>query len=319
MELISSIDSISRMIYINGDLFIPLTCGQVQAIDVNKMEAIWQTAAISGVQSITTLSYSNGYLYGTYSDVLDSGVLYKIDIEDTMPNVSNEEKDFEWKIENDSAYYWAGQFVYKNIIIIGDDSGTIRTFDTDGNELDKYTLESKEKIRSTMVEYEGNVYFTDSAGNFYKTSISNDGKIDIIQFVSIGSKSVSTPAIYNDRAYVGAYNAESRKGEICVIDINNMELIYSAEVDGEVMSAPLISTVYGTSENDFEVYVYFTANNKTSEVYMLRDSKNTKSAESETIFTPEESEQNYCISSIISDENGKLYYTNDSGNLFCVD
>ena len=40
--------------------------------------------------------------------------------------------------------------------------------------------------------------------------------------------------------------------------------------------------------------------------------------DADVIFTPDEDSQNYCMASIICDENGTLYYTNDSGKLFSL-
>ena len=89
------------------------------------------------------------------------------------------------------------------------------------------------------------------------------------------------------------------------------------ELGFESKSTPLVST------RDGETYVYFTLNgakgnwpNYTSGggVYMYR----LGDAEATEVFVPGSGYANYCMASVVCDEFGNLYYTNDSGHLFCV-
>ena len=38
----------------------------------------------------------------------------------------------------------------------------------------------------------------------------------------------------------------------------------------------------------------------------------------QTVYEPEKENQNYCMSSVMADSEGSLYYTNDSGKLFKI-
>ena len=89
------------------------------------------------------------------------------------------------------------------------------------------------------------------------------------------------------------------------------------ELGFESKSTPLVSM------HDGETYVYFTLNgakgnwpNYTSGggVYMYR----LGDAEATEVFAPGSGYANYCMASVMCDEFGNLYYTNDSGHLFCV-
>lgn len=89
------------------------------------------------------------------------------------------------------------------------------------------------------------------------------------------------------------------------------------ELGFESKSTPLVST------HDGETYVYFTLNgakgnwpNYTSGggVYMYK----LGDAEATEVFVPGSGYANYCMASVVCDEFGNLYYTNDSGHLFCV-
>ena len=88
------------------------------------------------------------------------------------------------------------------------------------------------------------------------------------------------------------------------------------KIPDEVKSSPLVS-VQGA-----ETYVYFTVNwaegypSYTSGgnmyVYRLGDDEATM------MFQPAPEQAQYCMASVICDEEGNLYYTNDSGHLFKI-
>ncbi|HAY73198.1 MAG TPA: hypothetical protein DCY31_04990 [Ruminococcaceae bacterium] len=64
--------------------------------------------------------------------------------------------------------------------------------------------------------------------------------------------------------------------------------------------------------------IYITYNNNPGGITMFTDSANQTKAESQELFTPADGQRNYCISSIVCDENGTLFYKNDSGYIFAV-
>ena len=112
------------------------------------------------------------------------------------------------------------------------------------------------------------------------------------------------------------------KGLLSIIDLSDMSVKQIAKANGEELgfeskSTPLVSM------HDGETYVYFTLNgakgnwpNYTSGggVYMYR----LGDAEATEVFAPGSGYANYCMASVMCDEFGNLYYTNDSGHLFCV-
>ena len=76
----------------------------------------------------------------------------------------------------------------------------------------------------------------------------------------------------------------------------------------DVKSCPLVSTQGGTTR------VYFTCNNTPGGMFAWVEGRDT----AHTLFSPEPgSEQaNWCMSNVVSGEDGSLYYVNDSGYLF---
>ena len=117
-------------------------------------------------------------------------------------------------------------------------------------------------------------------------------------------------------------NNWTAKGLLSIIDLSDMSVKQITKANGEELgfeskSTPLVST------HDGETYVYFTLNgakgnwpNYTSGggVYMYK----LGDAEATEVFVPGSGYANYCMASVVCDEFGNLYYTNDSGHLFCV-
>ena len=51
---------------------------------------------------------------------------------------------------------------------------------------------------------------------------------------------------------------------------------------------------------------------------MFTDSVGQVKAEKQELYTPAGDKSNYCISSIVADESGTLFYKNDSGYIFAL-
>ena len=109
-------------------------------------------------------------------------------------------------------------------------------------------------------------------------------------------------------------------GMLSVVDLSSMTVVSSitkadgSDIRGEIKSAPLVSV------RDDEAYVYFTSNKVSNSfdagggvyVYRLGD------AQAKVLFQPKPDMVQYCMASVICDEEGNLYYTNDSGHLFKI-
>ena len=62
--------------------------------------------------------------------------------------------------------------------------------------------------------------------------------------------------------------------------------------------------------------VYFSMNALPGGLYAFKDTEGKTSASLHTLYIPQAKQ--YCLSSITADDKGRLYYSNDSGTLFCV-
>ena len=130
--------------------------------------------------------------------------------------------------------------------------------------------------------------------------------------------STSTPVVYNGRIYIGVTSGSNFSGtySISVIDAATMTEIYKAPLKGYPQCSVLLSTAY--EKEDGSVYLYATYNNNPGGITLIRDKKGQTTPDVEEIFTPEKARQQYCITSIICDENGTLYYKNDSACVMAV-
>lgn len=306
-DIENSVDYISRMIFVNDKIIVPITNGQVQAIDANTLETVWLTDALEPIsemshQSQTTLSYDNGKIYfGTAcADWTTSyaGVFGCIDEKtgETLWTFTNE----------DAGYYWSGSTHLGGKAYIAGDDGILRSFDGESGDV-LLEIDLGAPVRSTVIKSGECIYVTTTDGTLHKLDMSSGQTPTKTQTVKFADSSTSTPAVYDGKIYVGAGYADY-SGGLCVIDDASMKVVYSVSTPAPVQASPLISTGYS------DEFVYFTCNTIPGEIYLYDEAK----GDAEIIFTPEDEDKNYCMSSVIADKNGTLYYTNDSGNLFAV-
>lgn len=188
-------------------------------------------------------------------------------------------------------------------------------------------------VRSSICYADGAYYATSKGGDFIRITLSADkrsiAKVDILALengVGGTAMSTSTPVVYNGRAYVGVSGSaqfDAYSGHnITVIDLSGaMSIAYRVETKGYPQTSGLLSTAYAENGNDY-VYVYFFDNYTPGTMRMLRDTKGQKTADLITveerkdtayaIFTPSGAQAQYAICSPIVDENGTLYFKNDS-------
>lgn len=322
VELGAKMDSTCRPVYADGIIVIPLTGGYLQTVSAKTLETLWVVPASSRGQSLCTLTVRDGHVYVSTFDafgdgeVTASGAVKRYDLR-TGALVSSIRND-------DAGYYWAGGINVGDYFVIGDDAGVVHVFTADLSREVSSADVSDCFIRTTLVESDGFIYaVTRDDGVLHKLSINDDGVISEAGKVKIATYSTSTPAIAGGYAFVGGLG-EGKKwlapGILTVVDLSSMSVVASItkadgeDIRGEIKSAPLVSVQNG------ETYVYFTSNKVSSGydagggvyVYRLGD------VEGSVLFQPSADMVQYCFASVICDEGGNLYYTNDSGHLFKI-
>lgn len=313
----------SRPVYADGVIIIPSDDGSIAAFTADTLTCVWRTAALEApstggrYQANSTLTVVDGCVIAGFeagagaSGTASAGALVCVRISDgevMWVNTSVKEGD-----STGEGYYWAGAAVSGDEIVIGDDGGKVQLIDASTGDV-LSSVQVGMPCRSTIVAAgteDGDEVFLavgQSPATLFKIVREGD-TLRIAGKVEFGFSSTSTPAVADGVVYVGGLNS-SYNGILAVIDLGTMTVsdTFVTDARGEVKSSPLVS-VQGDG-----TYVYFTANSRPGGVYRYSLS----TGEVTLLFTPDTAQQNYCTASVIADAEGNLYYTNDSGHLFCI-
>lgn len=334
--------SINSATYADGMLFVALSDGRVQAFNAETLDSLWIYTDPLGGQSNCPVTVCDGYVYtGFWNGETKNANYVCLSVTDEQPNEKLEAKTATWRYTKAGGFYWAGAYVSKNFMLLGTDDG--KTGYTNGHGsillLDPKTgrvLDRTDKprgdVRSSICYADGAYYATSKGGDFIRITLSADKqhiKVDILALengTGGTAMSTSTPVVYNGRAYVGVSGSaqfDAYSGHnITVIDLSGaMSIAYRVETKGYPQTSGLLSTAYAENGNDY-VYVYFFDNYTPGTMRMLRDAKGQKTADLITveegkntayaIFTPNGAQAQYAICSPIVDENGTIYFKNDS-------
>lgn len=239
-----------------------------------------------------------------------------------------------------SGSYCAQMTVVGDYVIGGSEGGTVYVFrKSTGDIIDMRDLftDYRYNIRSGITYANGQIYFTTT-----DTANSQEARIYAIAFDSATGKlglekssritpsaieSVSTPQICNGRIYVGCTQLDdlgTREGAVAVLNQTDLSLIYEIEVPGnepgwngfnnKCTDPALVfdeksQTVYG--------YVMYYDTPGTFVGFTDRAGQTRPDAFNAKDLMAEDC-SNYCASSILVGDNGRLYLTNDSGYLICA-
>lgn len=327
-KLVAAIDSISRMVYSDGVIVVPMKGGRLQAITPDTLTTVWVTDELPAIggqgkqQSLGTLSVFNGCVYyGT----ADAGWSASYNGYFTCVDLSTGK--VLWSNANESAgYYWSGAAFVDDKVVIGNDTGCLSVLDAATGETIS-SLNLGATIRSTAVTgtQEDTILVVTSDGVLHKVFVdAATGDVRELASVKFGSSSTSTPTIVDGKVYVGGASLEGTPnqwgyvvygGQLAVIDEATMAVEYAVTsydggtaFGGDSKSAPLVS------KQSTGTYVYFTCNAQPGGVYCYR----VGDAEATLVFTPDEDHQNHAMSSVVCGADGTLYYVNDSKTLFAI-
>ena len=317
----SSMDSTCRPVVAQGIILIPLSGGYLQAVSATTLETLWYSDAFTK-QNLSSLTVDGDYVYINTLDYwsgddVQNGTVKRINIHTGAVAGSAS--------VTDGGFYWSGGLMVNGYYVVGGDYGQVRVYSADLSKLVGSIKLAGGNIRSALVLHDGFVYaVTRDDGTLHKLTIGSDGSVTEAAKVQFAAYSTSTPVFSGNYAFVNGKTTNDWKGKglLSVVDLSDMSVKQITKADGaelgfESKSTPLVST------RDGETYVYFTLNgakgnwpNYTSGggVYMYK----LGDAEATEVFVPGSGYANYCMASVVCDEFGNLYYTNDSGHLFCV-
>lgn len=331
LELGSSMDTTCRPVIAQGIILIPLSGGYLQAVSAKTFETLWYSDAFTK-QNLSSLTVDGDYVYintldywsGNGNDV-QNGTVRRINIHTGAIAGSASVAD--------GGYYWSGGLMVNGYYVVGGDYGQVRVYSADLSKLVGSIKLSGGNIRSALTVHDGYIYaVTRDDGTLHKLTIGSDGSITEAAKVQFAAYSTSTPVFSGKYAFIGGttvnnWKAKAKakakaKGLLSIIDLSDMSVKQITKADGEGLGfeskgTPLVST------HDGETYVYFTLNGAKGNwpnyttgggVYMYK----LGDAEATEVFVPGSGYANYCMASVVCDQFGNLYYTNDSGHLFCV-
>ena len=333
LELGSSMDSTCRPVIAQGIIVIPLSGGYLQAVSAKTFETLWYSDAFTK-QNLSSLTVDGDYVYintldywsGNGNDV-QNGTVRRVNIHTGAIAGSASVAD--------GGYYWSGGLMVNGYYVVGGDYGQVRVYSADLSKLVGSIKLSGGNIRSALTVHDGYIYaVTRDDGTLHKLTIGSDGSITEAAKVQFAAYSTSTPVFSGKYAFIGGttvnnWKAKAKakakataKGLLSIIDLSDMSVKQITKADDEELGfeskgTPLVST------RDGETYVYFTLNGAKGNwpnyttgggVYMYK----LGDAEATEVFVPGSGYANYCMASVVCDQFGNLYYTNDSGHLFCV-
>ncbi len=313
--------------YADGVIYCPLGSGQIQAFSYDKLKSLWVYKDEIGGQALTPIKYDNGFIYTGFWKNEDKYANYVcIDVTDENKNETHESKSAKWVYKSLGGFYWAGCEIINDYIVFGCDDGTedytspsnvVSLNKSTGKKLDSVKITGDQ--RSSITESNGRLYFATKAGYLYSVKLNSNGSFDdsSMKTLKLGGSATASPVVYNNRLYIGVQGESFGKGYMKVINAETLKVIYSAAMKGYPQNTALVSDAYFNETG--KVYVYSSYNAYTGGITVLTDSEGQTSAVSEELFTPSDDKAQYSISTIIADNDGDLYYKNDSGNIFCIE
>ncbi|AAM07629.1 leucine-rich repeat protein [Methanosarcina acetivorans] len=300
----------------DGKLFAGSNNGIIAALNISTGAEVWiNSTGLGGekAQVNTPIVYDAGNIYfGTWFSSGNPGSYYCLNATDGS---------FVWEraCTSSAGYYWAGACVVGDYLVYGGDDGHLVS-------VNKYTGMTMEdvstgtifssgtgNIRSSMSydQSTGRLYFAAGSSCYYVGFDSGTGTFvkSVKGSGTMTGSSTSTPAVYNDRAYVGC------GGSLYCLDADTLETIWFYTVGAQVQSSPAISTYY--DDGNGEIYIYFTTNDASCGMYCLKDIPgNTEPIVRFEFFPPGSMKQYSLQGAAISD--GMVYYGNDAGYLFAL-
>ena len=278
-----------------------------------------------------------------------------LSLTDENPDTPDEAKSASWRHVQTGGFYWAGAYACRDFVLVGTDdgqngctseTGEILLLDAKTGELLGRQGGLRGDVRSSICyDTKTDAYYAASkGGEFIQIRLEQENgrwKLGTCRTLLLENgtdstpMSTSTPVVYNGRAYIGV-SGSNQFGQysghnITVIDLKEWEIAYTVPTKGYPQTSGLLTTAYEGKDHKGYVYVYFFDNYTPGILRVLRDSAGQdepdtvyRTAElyqgksysaAYALFTPVKPEAQYAICSPVVDENGTIYFKNDSACL----
>ncbi|MGO5549765.1 outer membrane protein assembly factor BamB family protein [Lachnospiraceae bacterium LCP19S3_B12] len=313
--------------YADGKLFMIIGLNKhnaVQCLNAETLESLWIYEDTStNLSHNSPIRYDNGYLYvGFFSRGRSSFVCLSTADED--PSQKDERKVATWVNADLGSFKWSSAWSNENYVFVSNQGGSFYCLDKNTGAVVQQVATAGSS-NSDTVYYNKRLYFT-AGGYLYSYNLTEDGKLDLANTIEpfrVGANSSSTPAIYNNRFYLGSNAGQLFGVEGNAVVVGNIDpetgalsLAYAVPTSGYVQTSGLITTGY--EEETGYIYVYFAENSAQGNIIMIKDKAGLTAAEPESglFYTPVHPQ--YCLASVVCDSNGNLYFKNDSAWQWCM-
>lgn len=329
VNLSHTIGYTTRPIYADGKLVIPLDTG---GLNIVNLEPFGQDTKViakvsNNAQNNSTIVVQDGKIYYGTVDVTYDPITYASSFSNGYFScVDLATGTVLWQHNNAAeGYYWAGPAVTDAYVVVATSAGTVEVLDkATGAFVSSATFSAIINSDCVLSPDKSKIYLMSRDGKLRILAIESLGAIREVDIVDLGLDGcASTPTIINDKLYVGGTAGTSSALAIFDTNTKSTQLVSATDSgplpvgSGGIKGAPLVSV------QSSGTYVYFTVNyGETADwvaytsgggVYRYKLGETNAS-----LIYDAAGHQNYCDSPVISDEDGNLYYINDSGNLFCL-
>ncbi len=321
------------MTYADGMIFCPLANGTIQAVNADTLESVWVYKDPLGGQSLSPITYSDGYIYtGFWNKETTDANYVCLSVTDEDPSKTDESKLATWRFTHKGGFYWAGSVAIGDSLVFGTDDGE-NGYQGSSKlySLNKYTgkvisdcnLTGDQRSTIAYDKESGRVYGTTKGGHLFSAAIDEKtGKLSGLKDEDYKAQSTSTPVVYKGKVYFATGSGISTtgsSGNLVVAEADTLKMDYAVGLKGYPQSSVLLSTAY--EESTGYIYLYSTYNMTPGGVSMVKtkpDNTKAEGAELTEIYDADGYSQ-YCITSLICGEDGTIYYKNDSCNIFALE
>lgn len=321
------------MTYADGMIFCPLAGGTIQAVNADTLESVWVYKDPLGGQSLSPITYSDGYIYTGFwnSETKDANYVC-LSVTDEDPSKTDESKLATWRFKHAGGFYWAGSVAIGDSLVFGTDDGengyqgSSKLYSVNkytGKVISDCDLTGDQRSTIAYDKESGRVYGTTKGGHLFSAAIDEKtGKLSDLKDENYNAQSTSTPVVYKGKVYFATgsgISSTGSNGNLVVAEADTLKMDYAVGLKGYPQSSVLLSTAY--EESTGYIYLYSTYNMTPGGVSMVKtkpDNTKAEGAELTEIYDADGYSQ-YCITSLICGEDGTIYYKNDSCNIFALE
>lgn len=321
MESVSTYTAVPPLL-VDDTVYMPLDDGLIQAFSAEDLTPLWTYTDPLGGQSLTPIVYEDGYLYtGFWNGETEEANFV------CLPAEGSGEQEALWTFSHAGGFYRTAPLLVGNYLIVGSDNGQrvdrpeapsalYALHKRTGRQVSSLATAGDLRAGVGYDETTGACYTVSKAGILYRFLVNPaTGALSGLTSAALPGGSTVTPIPRNGRLYTAG--ADGRKGVFSVRDPATLAVICAAELPGPPQGDMLLSTAYEADGG--RVLLYATYNAPPGGVCVMEDAPGRTEITAAELFTPPEDMGQYCFCPLTADARGRLYYKNDSGNIFGLD